>query len=146
MRLLPRLLPLLACSLVTGLASAQLQCSVTAAGESCGPQISVTFTPLGNSGNYDMQMVGTGLHANAFGGFAWGASPLAVPLPGGCSILCDYIWGHYFQTDGTGAASWSRSWPHWATITFYMQMASLEVLPSGELSILTTNCKIAGCL
>lgn len=142
-----RFLPLvLAGSLLSGLASAQLHCSVVAAGESCGPQIAVTFTPNGQGGNYDIFLQATGLHANAFGGFTWGGSPLAIPLPGGCSILCDYIWGHYFQTDSTGSASWSRSWPHWATITFYMQMASLEVLPNGDLSILTTNCKLAGCL
>lgn len=140
------IVPVLAACLVTNFATAQLHCTVDAAGESCGPQLSVTFTPLGQGGNYDLRMVGTGLHANAFGGFVWGGAPMAVQLPGGCSILSDYIWGHYFQTDATGSASWSRSWPHWATIRFYMQMASLEILPNGELSILSTNCKLAGCL
>lgn len=146
MNRLTNILAAFAASLVTSVASAQLSCTVEAAGESCGPQISVTFTPLGNGGNFDMLMVGSGLHPDSFGGFTWGLAPLAVPLPGGCSILCDYVWGHYFQTDSTGSAQWSRSWPHWATIRFYMQMGSLEVLPNGNLSILTTNCKLAGCL
>jgi hypothetical protein len=141
-----RLLPVLATCFVTSLATAQLSCGMTSAGESCGPQLSVTFTPNGSGGNFDMVMTGTGLHPNAMGGFIWGGAPQAALLPGGCSVLCDYVWGHYFQTDATGSASWGRSWPHWAAITFFMQMASLEILPNGELSVLTTNCKIAGCL
>jgi hypothetical protein len=121
-------------------------CSVTAAGESCGPQLTITMVPSGNGGNYDLTMLGTGLHANARGGFIWGGGPTALTLPGGgCMALCDYIWGHYFMTDAAGTASFSRTWPHWAIGYFYMQMASYEVLSNGELSVRTTNCKLTQC-
>lgn len=143
---LSRILVSIGCLAMAQAATAQLQCFVNAAGESCGPQITVTFTPNGQGGNYTMDMVGTGLHPSSFAGFSWGLNPQSIPLPGGCRILTDYVWGHYGQSDATGSFSWSRSWPHWATIAFYMQMGSFEVLPNGSLSILTTNAKYAGCL
>ncbi len=126
---------------------AQVQyCTVTAAGTSCGPQLTVTMTPLGAGGNHALDMVATGLHANAFGALQWGSNPTSVTLPGGgCLLLCDYVWGHYFTTDATGGASWGRSWPHWAVGYFYMQMGSIEIYPSGQFSVRTTDCELVQC-
>ena len=136
-------------SLVLGaFAPAQLiqYCTVTAAGESCGPQLNITMTPLGLGGNYDLAMTATGLHPSSPGGIVWGSNPASIPLPGGgCLLLCDYVWGHYFQTDSAGQHTWGRSWPHWAIGYYYMQMGSLTVLPNNDLSVLSTNCKLVQC-
>lgn len=132
--------------LVAAPATAQLQCFSNPAGDSCGPQLVVTFVPNGTAGNYDMTMQGSGMHPRSLGIFVWGGNPVTVTLPGGCMLLTDYIWGHSFMTDAIGDASWSRSWPHWATITFYMQMGSVVFLPDGSYEARTTNCRLAGCL
>jgi hypothetical protein len=142
-----RSLTILAALLLPCTGTAQLTCFANPAGESCGPTLAITFTPLGAAGNYDFQMTGSGLHPNSLAAFVWGAIPLNVTLPFGCPLLTDFVWGHSLMTDSAGTASWGRSWPHWATITFYMQMGSITTDASGNInSILTTNCKLAGCL
>jgi len=139
----------LASSLLLGaLAPAQMiqYCTVTAAGESCGPALAVTMVPLGQGGNYDLTLNASGLHPQSAGGMVWGVNPISVSLPGGgCLLLCDYVWGHYFQTDAAGAYTWSRSWPHWAIGYFYMQMGSVMMLPNNDFSVRTTSCKLVQC-
>jgi hypothetical protein len=139
---------LLAALLVSDIATAQLTCTSTLSGTSCGPTLDITFVLQPNGpGNYDFTMTANGLHPHSLGGFIWGANPVNIPLPFGCTLLTDYVWGHLYQTDNAGSASWSRSWPHWATITFYMQMASVTIDANGFVDgILTTDCKLAGCL
>ncbi|MCA8973842.1 MAG: hypothetical protein KDC98_03935 [Planctomycetes bacterium] len=127
-------------------ARAQLTCFSNLVASSCGPTLSVTYVPNGAAGNYDMTMTGIGLHPHSPGVFVWGAHPVNIPLPGGCALLTDYIWGHSFITDSAGVATWSRSWPHWATITFYMQMGSVQVYSNGSYTALTTELRLAGCL
>lgn len=139
-------LPVIAAACMTSMLTAQLTCFSNPAGSSCGPTLAVTFTPVGQAGNYDMQMVGQGLHPHTAGLFVWGANPVSITLPGGCMLLTDYIWGHSFMTDATGTATWGRSWPHWATITFYMQMGSVQFLTNGSFEARTTECRLAGCL
>ena len=126
---------------------AQVQyCTVTLSGTSCGPQLSATMTPLGQGGNHELDLVATGLHPRAIGALQWGSNPTAVTLPGGgCLLLCDYVWGHYFQTDDAGSYSWGRSWPNWAVGYFYMQMGSLQVDANNQLSVLTTDCRLVQC-
>lgn len=140
-------LPLLTSLVIGALAPAQSiqYCTVTAAAESCGPQLHITMVPLGQGGNYDLTLHASGLHPNSAGGMIWGGTPQAVTLPGGgCMLLCDYIWGHYFQTDTLGEKVISRSWPHWAIGYFYMQMGSINVLPN-DFEVRTTNCKLVQC-
>jgi hypothetical protein len=124
-------------------------CTVTAAGESCGPQLTVTLIPNGQGGNNDLTLVATGLHARAAGGMVWGMHPMNSPiLPGSaCVVLTDYVWGHYFQTDTTGSYTFSRSWPWWFNGYFYMQMGSVLVSADGSgFDVKTTNCKLAQCM
>jgi hypothetical protein len=140
-------LALLASLAFGALAPAQMiqYCTVTAAGESCGPQITITMVPQGNGGNYDLTMVATGLHPHAMGGFIWGDHPQSIVLDGGgCLSLCDYVWGHYFQTDGAGTYTFSRTWPHWAIGFYYMQMGTMT-FDNNDLSVRTTNCKLVQC-
>ena len=139
-----RIVTTLAALLLASVAPAQLLCGSSLSAASCGPQLTITFTPNGEAGNYDFVMTGTGLHPQSAGAFSWGFHPINVPLPGGCPLLTDYVWGHAFMTDSSGTASWSRSWPHWATIQFYMQMGSVQVGPSG-LTALSTDCYLTGC-
>lgn len=133
--------------LLTGLASAQLQCSVVAAGESCGPTLTVTYTPFGGHGNQRVELTANGLHANSLTALYWGDAPLAVQLPNsiGCMLLLNPIWGEFHTSDASGSFSWSRSWPWYAASQFYMQMGSLQVGQNGSISILSTNCKLATC-
>jgi hypothetical protein len=128
--------------------SAQVHvCTVTAAGESCGPQLTVTFEIQGSGGVNDLTLLATGLHARAAGGMVWGMHPMNSPvLPGGaCPLLCDYVWGHYFQTDAAGSYKFSRGWPWWFHGYFYMQMGSVEVTRDNRIDVRTTNCKLASC-
>lgn len=127
--------------------SAQVQyCTVTLSGTSCGPQLAVTMTPLGQGGNHQLDLTATGLHPRSVGALQWGSNPTSVTLPGGgCLLLCDYVWGHYFQTDDFGSYSWGRSWPHWAVGYFYMQMGSLQVDGNNQLSVRTTSCQLVQC-
>ena len=90
-------------------------------------------------------MHGSGMHPNTVGAIVWGVDPAAVPLPGGgCLLLCDYVWGHTFQTDGAGGHSWGRSWPHWAIGHIYMQMGSV-LNTTNAFEVRTTNCEFVQC-
>ncbi|MFM1871862.1 MAG: hypothetical protein RL398_1284, partial [Planctomycetota bacterium] len=86
---------------LTTVAVAQIQyCTVTRTGISCGPQLAVTMVPLGAGGNYALDLTATGLHPRTIGAMQWGSNQANVILPGGgCLLLCDYVWGTYFQTD-----------------------------------------------
>ena len=139
------LLATLSLLLLTNVAAAQLSCTVTSCGTSCGPTLAVTYTPNGGNGNYTIQMDAAGLHPNSLLGLYWGDGPQSIPLPGGCDLLINPIWGTFHTSSATGTFSWGRTWPHWATARFYMQMGSLEILPNGSWSALTTECQIGQC-
>jgi len=141
-----RVLPLLSSLLLGVSATAQVQyCTVTLSAASCGPVLTATIEPQGQSGNHYLTMFASGLHRRALGVINWGSNPISVPLPGGCNLLCDYVWGHTFQSDASGEHRWGRAWPHWAVGYFYMQMGSIEFLPGGEFTVLTTDCKLVQC-
>jgi hypothetical protein len=140
-----RLLPLLTTSLLAATASAQLSCSSVSCGNSCGPTLTVTFAPILGNNNMRLEMLACGLHPHSIMALAWGDSTTHLTLPGGCPLLINQIWSELHMTDATGSFSWGRTWPHWAVGQFYMQMGSAAMLPNG-LSILTTDCQLAGCL
>lgn len=131
--------------LLANSASAQLACTVISCDESCGPNLAVTYTPVGASGNYTIRMDATGLHADSLLALYWGDGPQSIALPGGCSLLINPIWGTFHTSSATGSFSFSRTWPHWATARFWMQMGTLDITPSG-FDVRTTNCKIGQCL
>lgn len=137
-----RILAITASFLFSAAASAQLVCTVTSAGESCGPNLAVSFAPVGNAGNYTITMTATGLHPNSLLGLYWGDAPLSLPIPGSsCLLLINPIWGTFHTTDATGSFSYGRTWPHWATADYYMQMGSINA----NNQILSTNAKLASC-
>ena len=139
-----RILTSLAPLLLTAVASAQLTCTSTSVASSCA-SLSVTFTPQGLGGNQTITVSATGLHPNAAGVMNWGLIQWSAPLPGpGCLLLCDFVWGHKFQTNDLGEFSWSRTWPNWYQQYFYMQVGSWEVV-QGNLEFISTDCKYAGC-
>ena len=78
-------------------------------------------------------------------GLYWGDAAQNIPLPGGCALLINPIWGTFHTSSATGTFSWNRTWPHWATARFYMQMGTLEIMPNGSWSALTTECQIGQC-
>ena len=90
-------------------------------------------------------MSAAGLHANAFTVLQWGDAPNALQLPNNCVYGIQPIWGTFHSTNAAGEFSWGRTWPHWATANFYMQMGSAVVLPNNDLDILTTDAVLAGC-
>jgi hypothetical protein len=138
-RILPSLVPLLLASV----ASAQLTCTSTPVASSCAT-LSVTFTPQGMSGNQTITVSATGLHPQAQGVMNWGLQTFSAPLPGGCLLLCDFVWGHKFVSNDVGEFSWSRNWPHWYQQYFYMQVGTWELV-QGNLEFISTDCKYSGC-
>ena len=137
-RILTSLVPLVLASV----ASAQLTCTSTSVASSCAT-LNVTFTPVGMGGNQTVTVSATGLHPNAPGVMNWGLVQFAAPLPGpGCLLLCDFVWGHKFQSNDLGDFVWSRSWPHWYQQYFYMQVGTWDIA-AGE--FITTECRYAGC-
>jgi hypothetical protein len=120
---------------------------VTDAGAGCA-QLVVTMTPQGNGGTHDLVLTATGLHQHSIGGMIWGMESLNVPvIPGSaCPLLTNYVWGHSFMTDPSGTASWSRAWPGSFHGFFYMQMGSLFIDGSGNVDVITTDCKLVQCL
>jgi len=139
-----RILSSLATVLLTTVASAQLTCTVTNVAPSCGPVIGVTFTPVGAGGNQTITVSATGLHPDSQGVMNWGATQLFVPLPGGCPLLCDFVWGHKFVTNDFGEFSWSRTWPHWYQYSWLMQVGSWDLI-AGNLEFRSTDLKLAEC-
>lgn len=136
---------LVALAAVASLAAQARVCTVSSAGESCGPLLGVQLTPNLATGDHALDMVAVGLAPRSPGAFAWGTEPLSVELPGGCRLLCNQVWGGTFLTDAYGTACISRTWPKWVVGQFYMQMGSLELRPNGDFAIKTTNCKLVRC-
>jgi hypothetical protein len=139
-----RILSSLATLLLGTVATAQLICNTTVQAASCGPIITVTFTPVGGAGNQRIEVSATGLHVQANGVMNWGAQQLSIPLPGGCPLLCDFVWGHKFVTNDLGEFSWGRTWPHYYQYSWYMQVGTWDVV-GGNLEFRTTNLVLAGC-
>lgn len=124
--------------------AAQQTCSVTHAGNGCGPTLTVSFTPTGN--NQRLDLTATGLFPHTIVGMVWGMNQVNIPLPGGlCPQLTDYVWGHSMMSDSLGEASWSRAWPWSFQGYFYMQMGSIQIHEDGSFSVVTTNCELAQC-
>ncbi|HEX6812387.1 MAG TPA: hypothetical protein VF384_12235 [Planctomycetota bacterium] len=139
-----RILSSLATLLLSTIATAQLTCSTTVVAPSCGPIITVTFTPIGGAGNQRIDVSAAGLHPNAQGVMNWGATQVFAQLPGGCPLLCDFVWGHKFVANDSGEFSWQRSWPHYYQYFWYMQVGTWDLV-AGNLEFRTTNLVLAGC-
>lgn len=130
---------------VLALAAPSLAQSFTSsiAAASCGPTLSVTFTPVGGAGNHTIELTCNGLDPAGIGFMWWGQTQVNVLLPN-CPILNDFLWGHPVNLDATGSHTWSRSWPHWAIGYYYIQFASISVV-GNDLVILTTDSMRAEC-
>src|SRR5690349_10578076 len=100
-------------------AAAQI-CTSTIAAASCGPTLTVTFTPVGGSGNHTIEVTCNGLDPNGIGLMAWGQTQVNYPFPT-CPMLNDFQWGHIVNLDATGSHTWSRTWPAWALGYYYIQ-------------------------
>src|SRR5262245_22565950 len=98
MHLLPSAILLALC---TSLAAQSHTCTISLSGTSCGPALDVTMSPVGTAGNDTLTLHASGLHPGSAGGMIWGMNPLSVPIlpSSSCLLLCDYVWGHAFQTD-----------------------------------------------
>ena len=136
-----RTLTALASLLLTSVVSAQLTCTSTSVAPSC-VTLTVTFTPQGAGGNQRIDISATGLHPHSPGVMNWGLTQFSAPLPGGCMLLCDFVWGHKFVTNDLGEFSWGRSWPHWYQQYWYMQVGTWDIAAG---VFITTECRYAGC-
>ena len=117
-------------------------CTSAIAAASCGPTLTITFTPVGNAGNNTIELTCNGLDPAGIGFMWWGQAQLNVQLPGCCPLLNDFHWGHPVNLDANGSYSWSRTWPHWAIGYYYIQIASIAVV-NDQLVIQTTDSMIA---
>jgi hypothetical protein len=137
---------LTACSLFAfaSLSTAQQTCSTTLVAASCGPQLAITFTPVGGAGNHTIELTCSGLDPNGIGVMIWGVQQTFVPLPS-CPLLTEFVWGHIVNLDATGSHTWSRSWPASVDGYFLIQFGSLTVSPSGNWNVLSTDLMRAQC-
>ena len=120
-------------------------CSSTLSAPGCGASLAIDFTPVGNAGNQTLTLTATGLQPNAHGLMVWGTMPINLPIGNGCSLLTDFLWGHTINVDGSGAWSWSRSWPASVTGQYYIQIGSFDLDASHNLVFAATECKLAFC-
>jgi len=120
-------------------------CTSTLAGLGCGATLTVTFTPIGKAGNQDLLLQASGLHPDAFGIMVFGVAPAAIPLPSGCTLWTDFVWGHTVKADGFGDFSWSRAWPASAHAQYYIQFGTFVIDGSGNLEVRATDCRFAEC-
>ena len=112
------------------------------AAASCGPTLTVTFTPVGAAGNHTIELTCAGLDPTGIGFMWWGQTQTNFVLPNSCPILNDFLWGHPVNLDSTGSFTWSRSWPAWAVGYYYIQFGSI-ILVGNDLALQTTDSVIA---
>ena len=143
MKLALAALAALACA--APLTAQQNICVTQLAGSGCGPTLDVTFTPAGNAGNNKITISGTGLHADGVGVMVWGTMPLNMPVFGDCFAYTDFIWGHRINIDASGSWIWSRSWPGSIQGSYRIQLASVGLDGTGNLTIMTSDCVVASC-
>jgi hypothetical protein len=133
----------LAASIATTL-PAQLMCTNQVVGTGCGPQLDVSFTPVGAAGNNTITVDVAGLDPVGVGLMAWGQTALSVPLFG-CTAYTDYLWGLHINPDPNGEWSHSRAWPNWAVGFYRIQIVTLGPDPMGNLAINMSDCVLAEC-
>lgn len=120
-------------------------CTATVAAVSCGPTLTVTFTPVGNAGNHRLELTCSGLDPNGIGIMSWGQQQVNIPFVQ-CPMLNDFIWGHFVNLDSTGSYTWGRSWPASAIGYFYIQFASVTFPAGGGFIVLSTDSMRAECI
>jgi hypothetical protein len=130
---------------LAGTSLAQNTCSSTIAAASCGPTLTVTFTPIGTAGNQTIELVCNGLDPTGIGLMSWGQNQINVPLIN-CPMLNDFVWGHFVNLDATGSYTWSRTWPGYVTGYFYMQFASITFPANGGFVVMSTDSMRAECI
>ncbi|MEZ6037265.1 MAG: hypothetical protein R3F29_07275 [Planctomycetota bacterium] len=123
------------------------QCTVTSAGQGCGPVLTVTYTPNGQGGGHIIDVMVDGLDPAGIGLMIWGTYNFDVPIPtfSMCPLHTDALWGHFINADSTGHWDWQRSWPGSVIGGYYIQMGELVFDPNGDLDIHTSNCAWAEC-
>ena len=131
-------------ALCTTTLSAQVVCTTQLAGVGCGPQLNVSFTPVGGAGNNTITVDVSGLDPAGIGLMAWGQTALNVPLFG-CTAYTDYLWGLHINPDPNGQWSWSRSWPNSVPGFYRIQVASLSLNQMGNIDITLSDCLVAQC-
>jgi hypothetical protein len=112
---------LLAPVLFTGALTAQY--SATSVGAGCGPTLNVSFSPIGG-GNSQVIFDLTGAWPNEHTLLFFGGDLVEYHLFGNlsCTFFVLPVWAHPDKTDGNGATSWSRSWPHEAFGSVFLQV------------------------
>ena len=140
----PLLSSLMASACIGALTAQTNVCTTQVAGTGCGPQLAVSFAPIGGAGNQRITVDGSGLHKGGVGLMAWGQQAINVPLFG-CFAYTDFISGHPINPDSVGRWSWSRSWPNSVQAAYRIQLASIGFTATGSLEVTLTDCVVAQC-
>ena len=120
-------------------------CTSTIAATSCGPTLTATFTPVGNSDNQRITLTAQGLDPNGIGIMTWGQQLVNIPFPT-CPMLNDSISSELVNIDATGSVTWSRVWPATANTFYYVQFGSVVIDPAtGAFVLLTTDSLRVEC-
>jgi hypothetical protein len=135
---------LFAATLVAATTAQQNVCTTQVAGVGCGPQLTVSFAPIGGAGNHRVAVDVANMNPNGIGLMVWGREALNVPLFG-CFAYTDFLWGHPINPDASGAWSWSRSWPNTVQGFYRIQVATIGPDPLGNVAINLTDCVVAEC-
>ncbi|MFT4844271.1 MAG: hypothetical protein ACJA0V_002836 [Planctomycetota bacterium] len=132
--------------LLAGALTAQAPvCTTVIDGIGCGPQLDVTFAPVGSAGNNTIMVDVSGLNPAGIGLMAWGNTAINFPLATGCNAYTDFLWGHLINPDSSGSWAWSRSWPASVLGMYRIQVAGLAQDSQGNLEITMTDCVVASC-
>jgi hypothetical protein len=107
------------------------------AGAGCGPVLKATFNPLGNHKSLDLSV--TNMFPSDFGTILFGVVPVAIQLPGNCTIWTNFVTGHSLRSDPLGTWSFHMSWPLDVLAQMYVQIGSFDT--SGNFTVIkTSNC------
>ena len=135
---------LLAAACCGALAAQTNVCTTQVAGTGCGPQLAVSFAPVGNAGNQTITVDVSAMNPAGIGLMVWGRDVINVPVFG-CFAYTNFLWGHPINPDGNGQWSWSRSWPNSVQGYYRIQIATLGPDPLGNIEINLTDCVVAEC-
>ena len=110
-------------------------CTFTNYGQGCGPQVAGADIVIG--ANRLITLVGTGCFPNSPVVVANGTASLALPLPGGCTLLSNMVTISIVNADGAGITSQAWSVPVTATGRSFHQF--LPVMLQGNALVLAAS-------
>ena len=133
----------LAALLAAATLGAQNTGTVTPVGPGCGPELKVTFAPVGSHNKLTLEVANAFPREKVFS--IWGFTPLSFSFPNGCTLYNDFVWGTSAVADATGYSSFARAWPNSIPGFFRIQYVAVRVDANGNLDWRLSNGVLVEC-